>query len=200
MEEKEIQLLRQLILWKKSAQRQLDYLSGVEIPNIKLSELTLGKIVAVKSAVFTGTQSASVASAGNTAITDLSIAHACEKTTHKVLLLGQVGLLASSTQYANAGVAFAADGTLLNIGAAASSRTRVSASGFMPATATNASMAHFIAFLHAPASVASVTYTLNAINVSTTSSTLYVNRTEVDNDAAGRPRAASVLFVLEVAG
>jgi len=158
--------------------------------------LSLGKIIAVKSAVFTGTQSSSVASGGNVAITDLSISHACAHEDNQILLLGQVGLVGNSQQRANTGIAFAADGALLNVGSG--SGTQVAAGGFILAQSGGHAHSRHISFLYAPEDTDEVTYTLRAINAYNDTRTVYINRQEVAQSGNYYIYGSSSLILLEV--
>ena len=165
-----------------------------------VDELSLGKIVAVKSAVFTGTQAASVGANSNTTITDLSIAHALSSSDNKLILFGQVGIVAHAGGYGTVGVAFAAGGTLINIGDSASNRGRVSAWGKAYGGGVFVSQSRHISLLYSPGGTSSITYTLKIINPDTVTRTLYVNRTERDSDNQYDSRGASSLILMEVAG
>ena len=158
------------------------------------------KIVSVQYAEFTGTQSASVVGGGNVAITSLSIAHAMTKSTNKIWLLGQAGSLASSNQYGDAALAAAVDGALICIGDSASSRTLVGAGSHSSSAAAYAAFNRYISNVYEPASISSMNYTLRAINMAAATKTIYVNRTQDDNDSAGRQRTASSLTLIELEG
>jgi len=157
-------------------------------------------IIAVKYAEFTGTQSASVASGGNVAITDLSISHAMAKSTNKLLVLGQAGSVANSDGYGNVGIAIAAGGTLLTVGTSVGSRIAVSAGGLNAAPTNYITPSRTIVIQYSPSSTSSITYTLNAINIRNATSTVYINRTETAIDSAVYARAASTLTLIELEG
>ena len=160
------------------------------------------KIIAVKSAEFTGTQAASLAEGGNVAITDLSITHTLAKSTNKLLLLGQAGLVANSRQISNTGIAFADDGTLFSIGDASGVRVRVGASGRQGYDDGINAQSRFIQSVYEPGDILSHTYTLRALNVQTTTSTVYINFMENDGETnnTARARAVSSLLVIELEG
>ena len=88
-----------------------------------------GVIVAVNHALFTGTQTNSTGSGANFAVTDLSITHTLADASNKLIISAYFGAAANSQGYGNVGIAVADDGTLIGIGDAASSRTRVGAGG-----------------------------------------------------------------------
>ena len=155
------------------------------------------RIVRVSSVAKTDTFSASVAAGASTDITGLSITHTVQESTNQVLLIAQLGTVASTGGFANCGIAFYDGTSLLNIGAAASNRTRVSAGGNVGGSSVANSAFPFVAFLHTPGAGAK-TYTVRAINIDSSTRTLYVNRSEDDSDFAYRQRAASTFILLEV--
>ena len=156
-----------------------------------------GGLVAVNSVVKTDTFSASVTAGGAVDITDLSIAHAVSDAANKVLLTGYIGVSGEGGNLGMVGVSFAAGGTALNVGGAAGSRTRVAASSGRIAS-NAASDGQSIQLLYTPGSTASVTYTMQAINVRNATTTIYVGRTGADSDDAGNPRGSCVFTLMEV--
>jgi hypothetical protein len=85
-------------------------------------------------------------------------------------------------------------GTAIGIGASAGSRDRVSGNVNVSNTASMA--ARTIVYLDSPATTSATTYKLQARN--TGAGTLYVNRAEVDTDAATTARGISTITVYEV--
>jgi hypothetical protein len=158
-----------------------------------------GNVIAVKNAIFTGTQSASVAGGGNVAVTDLSITHTLQNSANKLIVSAYIGQAGNSADLANIAMALADDGTLVGIGDAAGGRIRAAAGSLI-----TASGAAFVAaslaftFVYLPGNTSSHTYTLRAVNLADTTQTLFINRTE--DDAGTRPRTSSALVIQEVAG
>lgn len=164
--------------------------------------LSLGKIVAVKSAVFTGTQAVSVNANSEVNITNLSITHSVSKPTNKVLLIAQVGEFANSVGCAQGGVGIAVDNVMILRGNSDAGRARVGAGG-NPSNTNEIwiSIPIHLSVLYSPNSTASKTYTvrMKQFQHSTgNSSVLYVNRSQRDYSSVDR-RAASSLILLEVA-
>jgi len=158
-----------------------------------------GKIIAVKDAIFTGTQVASsIAAGGNVAVTDLSITHEVANASNKLIISAFLGVAASSQSFAPVGLAVH-DGTgLIAVGASPDSRTPVSAGGAVEASgSTNTVTMPSVTFVHTPGA-GSKTYTVRAINISGVTRTLYVNRSEDDTDNADRARGVSSLVIQEV--
>jgi len=158
-----------------------------------------GGLVDVKSALFTGTQSNSTAAGANFAVTDLSITHTLSDASNKLIISAYLGAAATTEQYGNVGLAVADDGTLFGIGDAASNRTRVGAGGQVDDQGTTALVTMpSVTLVYEPGDTASHTYTVRAINMSASTQTLYINRSQDDNDAATRPRASSSFVIQEV--
>jgi len=157
-----------------------------------------GGLVAVKHALFTGTQTQSLAAQANVAVTNLTITHTLADASNKLIISAYVGLLGSSKGNVDSGIAVADDGTLIGIGTSVGSRTAVAAGGNIAGASVVNTMSHSISFVYEPGDVASHTYTVRAINADGSTQTLFINRREEDTDAASRPRASSALVIQEV--
>jgi len=180
------------------------YLDDEDLPSFYngtawTTEFGGGGLVAVKHALFTGTQVQSTASGANFAVTDLSITHTLSSASNKLIISAYLGAAASSGDQAVVGIAVADDGTLIGIGDAAGSRSRVAAGGFVAAN-TGAIILTMpsITFVYEPGDTSSHTYTVRAINIDTNTRTLYINRNESSTDNAGLTRASSGLVIQEV--
>jgi len=159
----------------------------------------IGGLVAVKHALFTGTQTNSTAGGANFAVTDLSITHTLADSSNKLIISAYIGVAAQSNGLGQTGLAVADDGTVIGIGDAASNRTRVAAGGRVTTTSnTSITTMPSVTFVYEPGDTASHTYTVRAINISTGTDTIYINRTESDSDAASLPRGSSGLVIQEV--
>jgi hypothetical protein len=158
-----------------------------------------GGLVAVKSALFTGTQTNSTAAGANFAVTNLSITHTLAAATNKLIISAYFGVAASSSEIGNVGIAVADDGTFIGIGDADGSRTRVGAGGRVSAGLDDAVVTMpSMTFVYEPGDTASHTFTCRAVNISASTNTLYINRAESDSNAASRSRASSGLVIQEV--
>jgi hypothetical protein len=158
----------------------------------------LGGLVAVKSAIFTGTQTNSTAARANFAVTDLTITHEVENVANRLIISAFFGVAASSQGLGSVGIAIDDGTSLLNIGQAAGSRTSVTAGGRITTTVdTRVVTMPSITFVHTPGA-GSKTYTVRAINVWNSTQTLYINRNEGDLDGNLAPRAVSSLVIQEV--
>jgi hypothetical protein len=153
-------------------------------------------LVAVKSALFTGTQTNSTASGANFAVTDLTITHAVADSANRLIISAFVGALNSSASTHRMGIAVFDGTNFLAVGAAAGNRTSISAGGRMGSVGTEVGYPA-ITFVHTPGA-GSKTYTVRAFNLDTTTETIHVNRIASDTDAVDSPRAVSSLIIQEV--
>ena len=158
-----------------------------------------GGLVAVKSAIFTGTQTASVTAGSNVAVTDLSITHEVADASNKLIISAFLGAAGSSLGVGAVGIAVHDGTNLIAIGNAASTRIRVSAGGVVSAASavSNVVTMPSVTFVHEPGS-GSKTYTVRAVNINADTRTLYINRNERDSDGSRDPRSASGFVIQEV--
>ena len=156
-----------------------------------------GGLVAVKHALFTGTQSASLAPATNFAVTDLSITHTLSSASNKLIISAYIGSAASSEVGARVAMAVADNGTLIAIGDAAGDRVRSTVSGFNNNNAGRI-VSHAATFIYEPGDTASHTFTVRAISQRNVTQTVYVNRSDDDTDNETRARSSSGLVIQEV--
>ena len=158
-----------------------------------------GGLVAVKSAIFTGTQINSTGGGENFAVTDLEITHALADASNKLIISAFLGVAATSEGRGGVGIAVHDGTNLIAIGDADGSRTRVTAGGWVAATASTIVVTMpSVTFVHTPNTTDSKTYTVRAINMSDSTRTLNINRSEDDSNSAFRTRAVSSLVVQEV--
>jgi hypothetical protein len=157
-----------------------------------------GGLVAVKHALFTGTQTNSTAPAANFAVTDLTITHTLADAANKLIISAYFGSAANSSGFGQVGIAVADDGTLIAIGDADGNRTRVGAGAYTGSGANFVTTTPSVTFVYEPDDTASHTYTVRAINITADTETVYINRSQDDSDIAFRPRASSGLVIQEV--
>jgi hypothetical protein len=157
-----------------------------------------GGLVAVKSALFSGTQTNSTAAGANFAVTSLSITHAVADASNKLIISAFFGSAATSDSQGTVGLAIH-DGTgLIAIGDAVGSRTRLTSGGLTFAgTDARITTMPSVTFVHTPGA-GSKTYTVRAINIDESTRTIYINRTQDDSNRGGRQRAVSSLVIQEV--
>ena len=159
-----------------------------------------GGLVAVKSAIFTGTQvEANIVDGANFAVQDLEITHALADASNKLIISAFLGVAASNDGRAPVGIAVHDGANLIAIGDADGIRTRVTAGGFVAPSSGNFLVTMpSVTFVHTPNTTDSRTYTVRAINVDNATRTLFINRTENDSNAEFQPRAVSSLVIQEV--
>jgi len=158
-----------------------------------------GGLVAVKHALFTGTQTNSTAAGANFAVTDLSITHTLADASNKLIISAYFGVVGTSQGFATAGIAVADDGTLIAVGDSAGVRTRVGAGGHTSDGSANYVISMpSVSFVYEPGDTASHTYTVRAVNIRVQTETVYINRSEVDTANEGAPRASSGFVIQEV--
>jgi hypothetical protein len=157
-------------------------------------------LVAVKSALFTGVQSASVTAGNNVAVTDLSITHTLADASNKLIVSAYFGAAANSHGEGSTGIAVADDGNLIGVGDAAGGRIRVGAGGYITQSGGNDVVAMpSVSFVYEPGDTSSHVFTVRAVNMRGDTRTLYINRTEIDSDVGGLARTSSALIIQEVA-
>jgi len=158
-----------------------------------------GGLVAVKHAVFTGTQTNSTASRADFAVTNLSITHQLADAANKLIISAFFGAAGTSDQRGNVGIAIMDGTTLLNIGDAAGTTTRLTAGGITVADFSDLQVTMpSIQFVYEPPDTSSRTYTVRAINAATETRTIFINRNQSDTTNPARVRAASGFVIQEV--
>jgi hypothetical protein len=157
-------------------------------------------LVAVKHALFTGTQTNSTEAGANFAVTNLSITHTLANASNKLIISAYFGVASNTTGTGECGLAVTDGGTLIGAGAAEDSRTRVSAAGRLINTDVDTSIAtsHAVTFVYEPGDTDAHTYDVRAVNHRTSTTTLTINRNGTDADSAGNPRGTSGLVIQEV--
>jgi hypothetical protein len=158
-----------------------------------------GGLVAVKHALFTGTQSQSVAGQANFAVTNLSITHALADAGNKLIISAYFGAAGTTQSSGDLGIAVADDGTLIGIGTSPGNRTAVGAGGNVDQAGGDLVVTMpSVMFVYEPGDTNEHTYTVRAITIGGATRTIFINRAENDADGADRPRASSGLVIQEV--
>ena len=156
-----------------------------------------GGLVAVKSAIFTGVQSASVTAGANLTVTDLSITHEVADAANKLVISAVLGIVHSTIQSGYLGLAVH-DGTgFISVGDAEGARNRVSSGVIRASGNAGTTVSLSTEFVHTPGA-GSKTYTVRLVNARPETRTLYVNRSEDDANNLGAMRGMSSLVIQEV--
>ena len=161
------------------------------------------KIVAVKYAEFTGTQATNVNAGATLNVTGLSIAHAMTKSTNKLFLIAHIGVLTQSNRDGRAGSAIYDGSNPILVGNAYSSAARVGSGTISSGSNASAGYLYNLAHItgvYSPGTTSSKTYTVRAINLDTSTKTIYVNRTESDTGAVAFARGYSSFVLFEFEG
>jgi len=157
-----------------------------------------GGLVAVKHALFTGTQTNSTAGGANFAVTNLSITHTLDDASNKLIISAyfQAG---TTNDFGLVGIAVADDGTLVGIGDAAGNRTRVGLGGSVTGTGAGSVVTiPSVSFVYEPGDASEHVYTVRAINIDSVTNTIYIGRSSADADAANQARASAGFVIQEV--
>jgi len=158
-----------------------------------------GGLVAVKSAIFTGTQTDAVTAGDNLTVTDLEITHALADASNKLIISAFLGAAGNSFGRGDVGIAVHDGTNLIAIGDADGDRTRVTQGGRVVGSSDSAVVTMpSVTFVHTPNTTDSKTYTVRAININTSTQTLSINRAQDDRDTAARQRPVSSLVIQEV--
>lgn len=180
---------------KTLAEGQLCYVEGTGLQTYNgTSWVTWGTapstsaVVQVKSTAKTDTFS--TASTTYTDITGLSVSITPTSASNKVLVMFTVNV-ANTSAYGR--LQLVRGSTAIAVGDAAGSRIQAS-SQFYDANG-GAQVINAITFLDSPATTSATTY---KVQISTPSSTAYVNRSQDDTDANTRTRTISTITVMEV--
>jgi len=160
--------------------------------------LPVGGLVSVKYAERSTAYAASVSAGSNVAVDDLSITHEVQNVGNRLIITAFFGQSGSGRSSTAPGIAIAEDGTLINVNASPGSRRAVTGFTRGGASSVDSTYNQSITILRTP-TAGSKTYTVRAINVDTSTQTLYVNRSESDGNDGFQARSVSGLTIQEVA-
>jgi hypothetical protein len=161
-----------------------------------------GGLVAVKHVLKTDTFSASITAGSATDITGLSITHAVADDANRLIFLVSLGNISDSGNFLQTGFRVFDGTNPIAIGNADGSRTRVTAGGQnLSDNVTGAGTAVqnlSMSIVHAPGVTSSLTYTVQAVNVSGSTRTCVVNRSSTNADTAANALGVSSFVLMEV--
>jgi hypothetical protein len=163
---------------------------------LDVSAYTPSKIAQIVSTAKTDTFTASLATTAITTITGLSVSITPSVNTSKVLLFVNISAGSSGSDISPMYIV-ERDGTPIGVGDAAGSRTRVTFGADLYLTTAGMQTAA-ITYLDSPATTSAITYTVDVMHTSNSTQTVYVNRSQADNDLARRGRAISTITAIEV--
>jgi hypothetical protein len=160
----------------------------------KTSLATTGGILQVVQTVKTDVFSASFTAGQVQTITGLSATITPKSTSNKILVNYDVSGGATN----GLALILRRAETAISIGAADGNKTRVTSGAWSLANRRIGNASATI--LDSPATTSATTYDLQILNVDSGTNTLYVNRSETDDNVASGARSASRITLMEVAG
>ena len=158
---------------------------------------SLGKIGQVVSTTKTDTFSASTSSGGDSSlVTGLTVDITPSASSSKVLIL--LNFAAAAEGEHGMGFQLFRDSTQIDLADTASSRKRMSKGKIQNSGGTSYSVNFSTNHLDSPSSTSQITYGVKLNHTSSSSKTLYVNRSHDDSDEAVGGRSASTITAMEV--
>lgn len=154
-----------------------------------------GGILQVVSTTKTDTFSASIGAGASTSVTGLTVDITPRSTSSKVLVTATI---VGGRNGGQIGAALTADGTQLNLGDVAGSRTSVQSAS--SGGTDNLPSAITVQALHSPSTTSTVTYGVDLFGIITSGSTYHVNRSLNDTNSTAGQRSSSTITVMEIAG
>ena len=158
-----------------------------------------GRILQVVSVTKSDTYSESIAAntMSSTNITGLTASLTPASTSNKILITGSIATgRDSNDSNSGVGVAMFRGGSLVGVGDAASSRTRVTSMSHHAADLNITTVP--INFLDSPSSISEQTYTFRFLNADGSTSNITLNKSASDTDAAYAGRAISTITLMEI--
>ena len=158
-----------------------------------------GRILQVVSVTKSDTYSESIAgnTMSSTNITGLTASLTPASTSNKILITGSIATgRDSNDSNSGVGVAMFRGGSLVGVGDAASSRTRVTSMSHHAADLNITTVP--INFLDSPSSTSEQTYTFRFLNADGSTSNITLNKSQSDADAAYAGRAISTITLMEI--
>jgi hypothetical protein len=156
-----------------------------------------GTVLQVVSTTKTDSFSASVLSQASSLVTGLTATITPSSVNSKILVIANVTGNGSGRNSFFAGLD--AGGSLIAIGDAEGSRTRVGGGQYVLASETDHGATISLNTLHSPATTSPITYGVKVINSSGVTLTLYVNRSLGDTNNSSNFRGASTITLMEIA-
>lgn len=167
---------------------------------------TAGKVLQVIQTVVTGTYSEAFANTTSSASCGLDLNITPSATTSKILIQAVAHVSNSDAIDTSSGIILFKGGSILTAatGDADGSRQRVSAQSYTPYTSGQGSGYKIVAipfhYLDSPSSTSQQSYSIRLrYNTTSSSETVYLNRTKDDDNAYYRDRSISTITAMEIA-
>ena len=154
-----------------------------------------GSIIQIKSATKTDTQSSSSQTFAD--VTDMSVSITPSSTSSKILAFGYCNV-SYDNNTAKSAIQLVRGTTNILIGDAAGSRTRVTGFAYVPQD-NLAPVPLTFNFLDSPSTTSATTYKIQFARLDG-AGTVYVNRSDLDQDTGIMGRSASTITIMEIAG
>jgi len=158
-----------------------------------------GKVLQVVQVIKSDTFTGSVADGSYADITGLSVAITPSSASNKILVFAKVDgggdLSATRPQYYR----LLRDSTLIGNGAGSGNRLGNSFGG-VGISVTRSMASASINFLDSPNTTSSVTYKIQVAHEAAATTTVYINRGQLDDDSTQTKRGSSIITLMEIAG
>jgi hypothetical protein len=186
-----------MVTYLKDVDGLFSYNGTAWVPAASGASLGAGTVLQVVQGIKTDPQfSSSVANGAFVAVSGLEAKITPRATSSKILVHYDVSGGGSSFGYS---ILLKRDGTGISLGGADGSRSQVTSGGVSGNDDRNYNVGA-ATVLDSPNTTSEVTYTIELHNDAAGSQNLSVNRTITDDNAAARPRGASRIVLMEVAG
>ena len=171
--------------------------SGVTLTNNGTAS-GFGKVLQVVSITKTDTFSASVATGTYTDITGLSVSITPSSASNKILIFAKVDGGADSGLSRPQYYRLLRDSTVIGSGVTEGNRPGNSFSS--GAYYARSMISGSLNFLDSPATTSAITYKIDVSHESGATSTVYVNRSSIDDNLGATKRGISIITLMEIAG
>lgn len=171
----------------------LEYFDGTNfVSRISASPAILQVVSVIKTDTFTTT------STSFTALTGLSASITPSSTSSKILVVVSVeGATSGGTTNSIGGFRVMRDSTAIGVGDAAGSRKQSTGLISTQGQSATATVSNTKSILDTPSSTSAITYSVEVI---VAAATLFINRLQLDTDAAAIQRPISTITLMEVSG
>ena len=164
------------------------------------AQLPAGSVLQVVSTTKTDTFSVSAASGSYNVVTGLNATITPTSTNSKVLVIFHAHGAVSSNSQGQAQFRIMRDATPVGVATSVGNRGALSAGTFTEAGASYMIASISASYLDSPNTTSSITYSAQFYNSSSSTQTLYVNRSFLDSDTVNYSRTTSGITLMEVAG
>jgi hypothetical protein len=158
-----------------------------------------GKVLQVVQVIKSDTFTVSVADGSYADITGLSVSITPSSSSNKILVFAKVDGGGDSSATRPQYYRLLRNSTVIGNGVDSGSRLGNSFSAFSVASITRTMGSSSINFLDSPATTSSTTYKIQVAHEAATTATVYINRSQLDDDSTQTKRGSSIITLLEIA-